>query len=236
MATANQERDTEDDGAGGSARGNAAPAEQARTRLARAAVAEAARSLFLDRGYAATTFDMISAESGVPAPTIYRLFQSKSGLLRVLIDEAVTGDGDPVPLEHREKVQGLLASADPRRQLAGLAGIVRDVNGRATRQYPLLVSAADSDSGAAALLAEYNQQRQHGQGLFARSLAEMGALRPGMTERDAADIIHAMASPETYRLLVGDRGWSPDRFERWLTSTLCELLISPPKGHPNDER
>jgi len=36
-----------------------------------------------------------------------------------------------------------------------------------------------------------------------------------MKERDAADLIHALMSPEVYRLLVGDRGWPAERYERW---------------------
>lgn len=198
--------------------------EQARTRLARAAIREAALALFLDRGYAATTIGMISEQSGVPAPTVYRLCTSKIGLLKTLIDQVLTGDDNPVPLEHREQVSELLASADPCRALAGLAGIVRRVNGRAVAAHPLLIRAADSDPEAARLLAHYDRDRQRGQGLFAHALAEAGALRPGLTERSAADIIHALASPEMYRLLVTERGWSPDRFEQWLADTLITQL------------
>lgn len=197
---------------------------QARTRLARAAVAGTARELFLATGYAGTTIETISAESGVPVPTIYRLFASKLGLLKALLDQAVTGDADPSPLEEREDVRALFAKS-PRDQLDGLAALVREVNGRATHAYPLLASAADSDPDAARLLEEYNQRRQRGQGTFARSLASAGALRPGLTERDAADIIHALASPETYRLLVTDRGWTADRFERWLADILAAQLL-----------
>ncbi len=47
---------------------------QARTRLARRAVVDAARTLFLERGYAATTVEAISERSDVPAATVYRLF------------------------------------------------------------------------------------------------------------------------------------------------------------------
>lgn len=233
-------------GAAGTAPGGRSSGGQARTRLARAAAGEAALKLFLADGYAATTIEAISAESGVPAPTIYRLFSSKIGLLRAIIDQAIAGDDLPVPLEQREHVRTLLASEDPRRQLAGLAAIVRQVNGRAAAAHPLLVRAADSDAEAARLLAEYNRSRQHGQGQFARSLAAAGALAPGLTERAAADIIHAIASPEMYRLLVTERGWSPARFEDWLAATLAAQLLpgtasgqrsahqrsgSPRKGH-----
>jgi hypothetical protein len=75
------------------------------------------------------------------------------------------------------------------------------------------VSAAGSDPDAAALLDEQTRQTQEGQGLIARSLARAGALRPKLRERDAADIIHALMSPEVYRLLVLDRGWQSERYE-----------------------
>jgi hypothetical protein len=56
-------------------------------------------------------------------------------------------------------------------------------------------------------------------------LARSGALRPGLRERDAADIIHALLSPELYRLFVVDRGWKPERYERWLLATLVDQLL-----------
>jgi hypothetical protein len=45
--------------------------------------------------------------------------------------------------------------------------------------------------------------------------------------RDAADLIHALMSPEMYRLLVLDRGWKPDRYTRWLTTTVVGQLLPP---------
>ena len=97
------------------------------------------------------------------------------------------------------------------------------------------MSAAGSDPEAAALLDEYTQKRQEGQGQIARSLARAGRLRPNLNERDAADIIHALMSPEVYRLLVCDRGWPPGRYGQWLAGTLISQLLPPPAtggGYP----
>jgi hypothetical protein len=58
-------------------------------------------------------------------------------------------------------------------------------------------------------------------------LARAGALRPKLRERDAADIIHALMSPEVYGLLVIDRGWPSERYERWLTAILIDQLLVP---------
>ena len=62
---------------------------QARTRLARRAVVGAARALFLERGYPATTIEAISDRSDVPSATVYRLFSSKLGILKAMLDTSI---------------------------------------------------------------------------------------------------------------------------------------------------
>jgi AcrR family transcriptional regulator len=201
---------------------------QARTRLARAAVIEAARTLFLERGYAGTTVEAISDLSDVPPATVYRLFSSKLGILKDLFNVSIAGDDEAVPLEDRPLVQALISDPDPRKQLSGFVGISRGIMARTEPVYRILVSAAGSDPDAAALLAETRRHRQQGQGQIAGLLARTGALRPKLSERDAADIIHALMSPEVYRLLVGDRGWDPGRYEQWLKGTLIDQLLPAP--------
>lgn len=206
---------------------------QARTRLARAAVVQAARTLFLERGYAGTTIEAISGLSVIPPATVYRLFSSKLGILKELLDISVAGDDEAVALEDRPHVRALLADRDPRKQLSGFAGITRGIMSRTEPVHRILVSAAGSDPDAAALLAEQMRQRQQGQAQIARSLARAGALRPKLRERDAADIIHALMSPEVYRLLVCDRGWSPEQYEQWLKDILIDQLLPPPATTPD---
>lgn len=198
---------------------------QARTRRTRAAVIEAARGLFADRGYAATTIEAISERSDTPQATVYRLFGSKLGILKAVLDVSIAGDDQPAPLLDRPHVRALLADPDPRHQLAGFAALVRDLMGRTAPVHRLLADAARSDDGAAQLLAEIARQRDEGQRRVARSLARSGALRADLRERDAADVIHALASPEVYGLLVLDRGWTPERYEAWLTTTLTAQLL-----------
>jgi AcrR family transcriptional regulator len=206
---------------------------QARTRLARRAVIEAARALFLDRGYAATTIDAISDRSDVPPATIYRLFSSKLGILKALGDLSIAGDDEAIPVQDRPDVAALFAEPDPRKMLAGFARINVAISTRTERVYRILVSAAASDPEAAALLTHYHRQRDQGQGQIARALARAGALQPGLLERDAADIVHALMSPDLYRLLVTERDWAPERYERWLAATLIGQLLPPPtRGTP----
>ena len=63
--------------------------------------------------------------------------------------------------------------------------------------------------------------------MIARSLARAGTLRPELRESDAADVIHALMSPELYRLLVIDRGWKTQRYERWVAAVLVDQLLPP---------
>jgi AcrR family transcriptional regulator len=198
---------------------------QARTRRTRTAVVEAARALFLERGYAATTIEAISDASDTPQATVYRLFSSKLGILKAVLDVSVVGDDEAVGMVDRPQVRSLMADGDPRNQLAGFAAVVRDVMARVASVHRILADAARSDEGAATLLAEIGHQRLEGQRRIARALARGHALRPGIRERDAADIIHALASPEVYGLLVFDRGWSAARYEQWLQSVLVDQLL-----------
>jgi AcrR family transcriptional regulator len=203
---------------------------QARTRLARAAVIDAARTLFLERGYGATTIDAISERSDVPPATVYRLFSSKHGILTSLLDVSIVGDDEDVPMAERPHVRSLLEERDPQQQLAGFVANTAHLNTRVSPLYRILVSAAGADPDAGALLDELTRQRQQGQRVITRSLARAGALRPGLRERDAADLVHALLSPELYRLLVVDRGWKAERYERWLTTMLVDQLLAPTSG------
>jgi AcrR family transcriptional regulator len=198
---------------------------QARTRRTRAAVVEAARTLFLERGYAATTIEAISDHSDTPQATVYRLFSSKLGILEAVLDVSVVGDDEAVAMADRPQVGALLSDRDPKSQLAGFAALLREVMARAAPVHRILADAARSDEDAASLLTESARQRHEGQRRIARSLARSRALRPQLREREAADIIHALASPEVYGLLVFDRGWSGERYEKWVREILIDQLL-----------
>jgi AcrR family transcriptional regulator len=188
-------------------------------------VIDAARDLFLERGYGATTVDAISDRAEVPPATVYRLFSSKHGILKSLLDVSIVGDHEDVPMADRPEVQSLVDNPNAREQLAGFVGVTVRVNERIAPLYRILTSAAGTDPNAAGLLDELTRQRQRGQRTIARALARAGALRPELRERDAADLIHALMSPELYQLLVVDRAWNADRYQRWLARTLGDQLL-----------
>jgi hypothetical protein len=155
---------------------------------------------------------------------VYRLFTSKLGILKALLDTSIAGDDQPVAVQERSDVAALLLEPDPSSLVGGLAAVTTAINHRTNDVYRVLTSAAASDPAAAELLDQIRRQRDQGQGRIARSLARAHALKPGLRERDAADLVHALMSPELYGLLVGDRGWTPGRYQQWLATTLIQQL------------
>ena len=61
---------------------------RAQARETRRAILDAARRLFLDRGYAETTVPSVAAEAGVSVETIYKAFANKVGLIKAVFDVA----------------------------------------------------------------------------------------------------------------------------------------------------
>jgi len=57
----------------------------------------------------------IADDSGVPPATIYRLFESKHGILKAVFDVAFGGDDEAVEFQHRPEARAALAAEDPTR-------------------------------------------------------------------------------------------------------------------------
>src|SRR5947209_8672561 len=99
-----------------------------------------------------------------PSATVYRLFSSKLGILKALLDTSIAGDDQPLSVQERPDVASLFTEPDPHKLLAGFAGITTAINQRTNDSYRVLGSAAGSDLAAAELLDEVGQQRDRGQG------------------------------------------------------------------------
>jgi AcrR family transcriptional regulator len=202
-------------------------------RATRAAVVEAARLLFIERGYSATTIESISDGCGVPLGTVYRLFGSKRGILLAVLDIAFGGDDQPVAYRDRPATQAALAEADPYRLIEAFSPLTRELLERSAPILHVLRSAADADPEAAELYAEAQRQRYAGQSNVAQVLSERDQL--AVTAVEAADIMYVLRSPEVFRSLTEERGWSADRYESWLTAALQATLLHPPGSVCHDE-
>jgi AcrR family transcriptional regulator len=201
------------------------PRRREQARATRRAVIDAAADRFVDLGYVGATIDEIARHARVAPETVYSIFGTKRALLAALVDVAIVGDDEPVPVLEREWVREMRGEPDPRLRLRMLARAGAAILARIAPIHGVLVGAAAADVEAAAILRRYTQQRLEGQRALLRIAVPAASLRPGLSMRTAADTLFTIGSPETYRSLVVERGWSFVRFEEWYADTLTMLLL-----------
>jgi AcrR family transcriptional regulator len=196
---------------------------QAQARATRLKVIEAAKRLFIEHGYPATTIDAIAEAADVPLPSVYRLFGSKRALLAAILDTSFGGDDQSVAFGDRPAVRAARDEPDPARMVTAFARIARELMDRSSAIQHVLATAAQVDPEMAELLAEIRRQRHTGQSRIVAALDARGALDPGLDKTEAADIAYALLSPEVHRILTVERGWPADRYERWVARSLATL-------------
>ena len=197
----------------------------AQARATKSAVVKAARQLFIERGYPGTTIEAIAETSCVPLPTVYRLFGSKRGILSAVLDVAFGGDDEPIAFHERPAVLAALSEPNPVRLIQAFAHIARELIERSAAIQEVVRSAASVDPEAADMLAVTRQQRLTGQSRVAQVLADRGAQASGIDQSHAADTIYTLMSPDVYRILTLERGWSGDQYEQWLANGLRVMLL-----------
>lgn len=188
-------------------------------------IVDAARTLILDRGYRATTIAAIAAKADVNSDSVYALVGRKPMVLRELIEQAISGTDHEVVAEERAYVQEVRAEPDPAKKLAAYAHAVCQTQQRMAPLFLALRDASSTEPEAQQVWQEISDRRAANMRKLARDLRHAGGLRKGLSIDQAADIVWAMNSSELFVLLTIERGWSPKRFERWLTDSWCRLLL-----------
>jgi AcrR family transcriptional regulator len=201
------------------------PRRQQQAAATRQAILEAAQRLFERRGYPATTMEQVAAEAGVALKTVYLAFATKSGLLRALWDLRLKGDQAEAAVAERPWYREVVEEPDPERQLRGNARNARLVKERIAGVLKILRSAAPVDPDAEALWRLIQTDFYDNQRVLVESLRARQALRPGLDVARASDILWTLNHPDVWLLLVGERGWTPEQWERWFADTACAQLL-----------
>ena len=189
----------------------------------RAAILDAARELFTERGYTATAMTAIAERAGVALDTVYAAAGRKPDLARLLIETAISGTDHAVPAEQRDYVKAIQAAPDAGTKIALYAAAVTATAPRLAVVLAIIQQAAPGEPDLAALWAEIAERRAANMRRFVADLATVTRLRldPG----EAADIVWATNAAEMYQLLVGQRGWTPQQYQAFLTDTWRRLLL-----------
>lgn len=208
-------------------RGYDSSRRQAQARETRQRILDAARRLFVARGYTGTTMETLARDAGVAVETVYAAFGSKQAVLTQLIHRAVGGDDDPIPILARPGPQSVHAEKDQRRQVRGFAQGMSEIMARVGPLFGVMRSAATTEPEIAELLRNLLAARHDNLAAVVRWLESNGPLRPGLSREDATDTLWAVSSAETHQLLTVDRGWTPAHYAQWLGDTLIALLLPP---------
>ncbi len=198
----------------------------------RSRIAEAARKLILSHGFEAATVVAIAREASVAVPTVYAVFGSKRRILAELVDRARFGPVFQKLIDQAETID------DPVARLRHTARIVRQVCDGERAELDLLRKARVVTPEIEARYEELECGRYDAQCVTVKLLVRHRLLKPGVSPQEARDVLFTFTSPEMYRLLVVDRGWSSDHYQEWLGETLVAMLVksAPRKPHRSARR
>jgi AcrR family transcriptional regulator len=201
------------------------PRRREQAEATRTQILEAAGRLFERQGYGPTTMAAIAREAGVALKTVYVAFETKSGLLRELWHLLVRGGAGNAPVQDRDWFREVLDEPGPRRQLELNARNSRAVKERAAGLLAVLRGAAPSDPEIAELWARIQTDFYENQRAIVQSLDAKHALRSDLDVPRATDLLWTLNHPDVWQLLVRERGWTPEAYERWFAATAASQLL-----------
>ena len=187
-----------------------------RTRLA---IAKAARKLIFSKGYEAAKIDAIAREAGVAAQTVYAVFGSKRGILAELLDQDSFGP------DYQELIRQVEATTDPAIKVRFPARFARQIYDAQSSTFDRFRGAGVVAPDLASLEKERECYRYEAQKHLIAFLHDSGRLRKDLTITKARDVLWTLTGRELYRMLVRERGWSSDAYEKWLADTLASALL-----------
>ena len=192
---------------------------QEQAQATREAILDAARALFIERGYARTTVADIAAAARVAVPTVYVSVGTKPailGELRKMIP--VVAD---VPGDIRAAFE---LTSDPRQVIAGFVGGVRRLLETSGELMYSIESAAPFELVAAEAWEEGMVLHRAACGIAVDRIKAIGALKETLHPGRAADVLSVLSLPTTWRTLGREYGWTYDEVEIWMVDTAMVLI------------
>jgi AcrR family transcriptional regulator len=201
------------------------PRRGAQAQDTRRRIVAAATEQFASAGYLATTMRSIAAAAGVSVASIELAFGSKARLLKAAIDVAIVGDHNPVAVLDRDWAAAAMATTTVHDFLIAVGRTLRPAMTRSAGLVLAAYDAAGTDPALRELAEQLSTQRAATVAWIIDGIRDRAALREGITRRHAIDQVWLLIDPAVYHRLTRYRGWSPARYEKWLTDTITRLLL-----------
>lgn len=185
----------------------------------KARVLGAAKTLFARHGIDRVTIAQIADKAQVAASTVYALYKSKEGILRALMSGAIFG-------ARFDAAQAQLAGVtDPVRLLALTAHVARAIYEGESAELGLMRGASAFSPALRKMEQEFEKIRFAMQEERVRLLFAQGRQRRGLELEEARRILWMYTGRDVYRMLVHEGGWTPQRYQEWLSDTLVAALV-----------
>jgi AcrR family transcriptional regulator len=192
---------------------------RAKAEETRARVLASARSLFAQRGLDQVTIEAIAAHARVSVATVYGLFKSKAGLLKAMMERSLFN------ARFQTLAEGLAEVDDPVQLLQLTAAIARAIYDGERAGLGLVRGASAFSSELRDIEQQFERIRYDMQFERAQRIAKRGTARAGLTLPRVRDVLWMFTGHDVYRMLVVERRWSSDAYERWLADTLVRTLL-----------
>lgn len=187
----------------------------------REAIVGSARSLFAEKGYAATTVEEIAKRANVAAITVYNTLGGKSGVLRHLMEIWSTA---PAVENTLKEIHALGDGADVVVAVARVSRAMREQFGDIIY---VMLNAAPHHAEVAANLSIATERYKNSFLTVAEHLSELGALQDGLSVQMAAEVFWFYFGYSSYRTLHDENGWLYDGAETWLAESAKGATLKP---------
>jgi len=185
----------------------------------RTAITAAARELFMTQGYFGTTVDNIAAAARVAPATVYAVSGGKQGLLRSVIEAAITAP------EVADTYAYLGTFDDPVALVRFITNATRARFEQWSGIMKVVIATAPHETSAAEGLELARKGLLGALTHAAARLAELGALRAELDAQKATDLLWFYLNNSAYFSLIDDNGWTLDQAEAWLGDSLRRALL-----------
>jgi AcrR family transcriptional regulator len=192
-------------------------------------VLAAARDLFAEGGYAATSVQAVAERAGVSLDTVYATVGRKPQLLLAVHDMALAEGPVPVPAEQRDYVRAVQEAVGAEAKLRTYAAAMARVLPRTVPIMRALREAGVTEPDCAAQHAALSERRAANMRLLVADLRTTGELREDLSDDDAADLVWSLNSPEWFTLVTG-RGRTTEQYAALLADVLLHTLLADPPG------
>ncbi|MFC8501775.1 TetR/AcrR family transcriptional regulator [Pedococcus sp. NPDC057267] len=194
-------------------------------RRTRRAIVAAAASLFTERGYGGASLADVAAAAGVSRPTVTATFGSKPALLREVLDQALAGDDEPVPVADRPWFRPVWQAQTHADLLTAYAHVCTLIGARASLLFEVVRRAADGNAEVAELWERTRRNRRAGATMVVDQLQRLPPSPEWLGHEAAVDALWIFNDPSHYDALVTQCGWKESDFTRWLALRMQDALL-----------